>query len=102
MLTTCNYTLLFFESKRWVNAPQTQEIISRTQMRPKGKNTSTGGDKRILTPLNQLQDMMYKTQQSSRLGSTMYKLYPCIFNPGMISPIKINVKLIHLIVRFPI
>ena len=33
-------------------------------MLPKGKNPSTGGDKRILTPLNQLQDMMYKTQQS--------------------------------------
>jgi hypothetical protein len=49
--TLANYSL---KQSAGLNAPQTQEIVNRTQMRPKGKSTSTGGDKRIVMPFRSI------------------------------------------------
>jgi len=55
-----------------------QEPLSKTRMRPKGKNASTGGAKRITKPLFQtkLQNMINpKDQQNNLLHQGFYKSY---------------------------
>ena len=55
-----------------------QEPLSKTRIRPKSKNTSTGGAKKITKPLSQtkLQNMTNpKDQQNNLLHQGLYKNY---------------------------